>query len=207
MSVAFRSDSSVAQFQEDPFTRDWPEAAAIDALFRYCVGRFLAICRNEPRNWLTKGDLLAILGQILRVELPSHGLPACAVHVGFTHSHPLKQELSGKHQRTTQVIDLVLVMPQTIHWVSETRWDAELAMIASIKRGHEHLGEIRNDLTRLAAIKGRIAGLLCYLVVMGYHDEPNQIELVIQAAHEQGIAYLGDNYTSLTTPVIQEKLL
>ena len=82
-----------------------------------------------------------------------------------------------------------------------------LSVIASIKRGHEPIGEIRDDLAKLAAIKARIAGLLCYLVVMGYHDEPNQVEAVEQAAKEFGISYLGDNYTSLAEPVRQEKLL
>ena len=207
MSADFRYDSSVAQFQDNPFTRDWPASAAIDALFRYCVGRFLALCRNDPRNWLTEGDLQAMLGQLLRDELPSHGLPACAVHLGYTHSIPIKQEQSSKHPRTMQTADLVLVMPQTIHWTSETRWDAELAVIASIKRGHEHLGEIRDALAKLAAARERNVELLCYLVVMGYHDEPNQIEAVDQAAKELGIAYLGDNFTSLAAPVRQEKLL
>lgn len=207
MSAVFRYDPSVAQFQDNPFTRDWPESAAIDALFRYCVGRFLALCRNDPRNWLTEGDLQTMLGQILRDELPSHGLPACAVHLGYTHSIPTRQEQSSKHQRSTQAVDLVLVMPQTIQWTSDTKWDAELALVASIKRGHEHIGEIRDDLARLAAIREKSAGLLCYLVVMGYHDEANQIEAVEQAAQELDIAYLGDNYTSLAEPVRQEKLL
>lgn len=207
MSAAFRYDSSIAQFQDNPFTRDWPESAAIDALFRYCVGRFLAFCCNDPRNWLTEGDLQAMLVQLLRDELPSHGLPACAVHLGYTHFIPIKQEQSNKHPRIAQAVDLVLVLPQTIHWTSETKWDAELAVIASIKRGHEHLGVIRDDLAKLAAIKERIAGLLCYLVVMGYHDEANQIEIVKQSAQELGIAYLGDNYTNLAAPVRQEKLL
>jgi hypothetical protein len=207
MNTAFRYESSVAQFQENPFTREWPESTAIDALFRYCVERLLTYCRNAPLNWLTEGDLQALLCQILRDELPRHGLPACAVHLGYIHSTPIRQEQPCKHQRIIQMIDLVLVIPQTIRWTNETRWEAELSVIASIKRGHEHIAEIRDELIKLTAIKGGISGLMRYLVVMGYQDTANQIEQVKQSAQASGIAYIGDNYSSMTEPVTQEKLL
>lgn len=207
MSTAFRYESSVAQFQENPFTRDWPESTAIDALFRYCVERFLSNCRSDPLSWLTENDLQVMLCQLLRDELPSHGLPECAVHVGYSHCILNKPEQPSKQLRGASTLDLVLVAPQSIHWTSEARWEAQLAAVASIKRGHAHLREIREDLQKLTAIKETNPGVLSYLIVMGYQDQPNQIEAVEHTAQELGITYLGDNYTRLIEPVRQEKLL
>jgi hypothetical protein len=207
MGTAFRYDSSVAQFQENPFTRDWPEPASIDALFRYCVERFFAVCKSDPRSWLTEGDLQTLLGQLLREELPRHGLPACAVHVGFSLPTPVKQEQSGKHPRSAPAFDLVLVIPQTIHWVNDSRWEVELALIASVKRTYIHALENSEELVRMAGLREKNPGLLRYLVVMGYHDDVSLIEAVERAALAKDITYLGDNYTGLVTPVRQEKLL
>ena len=67
-----------------------------------------------------------MLGQLLRDELPGHGLPAYAVHLGYSHSLLIKQEQSHKHSHSALAVDLVLVLPQTIHWSNDTRWDAEL---------------------------------------------------------------------------------
>lgn len=204
MSVTNWYDSPVAQFQDNPLTKNWPEPAAIDALFRYCVRRFFSLCQADPRTWLTEADLHALLAQTLHEELPGHGLPSCAVHLGYSLAAPSKAD---GQKKPGQPLDLVLVIPETIHWEADNKSEAALALIAAVKLGHEPVGVLREELTRLSATQEKLHGLPGYLVVMGFHDEQNAIDTISQAAREAGITYLGDNYTSLANPVTQAKLL
>lgn len=206
MSAVYRFESPVAQFPENPLTRSWPEPNAVDALFRYCVKRFIELCHADPRTWLTSDDLRSLLSQILREELPSHGLPACAVHLSYPGGTGTKLE-STRQVRSNQALDLVLVVPDTIHWDANAKSEAALVLAAAIRLGHETSTNTLDDISHLAALKDKMPGLLVYLVVMGYQDEQETIEELTRACAEAGVTMLGDNYTRTGEIIRQDKLL
>ncbi|MHB9034168.1 MAG: hypothetical protein ACYC6L_14105 [Anaerolineae bacterium] len=206
MSAVYRFESPIAQFPENPLTRNWPEPTAIDALFRYCVKRFIDICHADPRSWLTSDDLRSLLAQTLREELPSHGLPACSVHLSYPVGALSKPE-AAKLSRSSQLLDLVLVVPDTIHWDANSKSEAALVLASTIHLGYEHTAAILDDIAYLAALRAKLPGLLVYLVVMGFQDEQETIDALNQACTDAGVTLLGDNYTRLGESVHQEKLL
>jgi len=206
MNAVNQFDSPVAQFPENPFTRNWPEPVAVDALFRYCVKRFTDLCRSNPRLWLTSDDLRSLLAQILRDELPSHGLPAYAVHLGYPAVTEAKQDV-GKQPKHNQLLDLVLVLPETIHWTTNNKSELMLSLAALVWLGFDIQVNEREDILRLAALKERMPHILCYLVVMGFQDPQEAVEELAKTAQDAGVVLLGDNYTGLPDNIRQEKLL
>ena len=205
MNAGHRFESPIAQFQENPLTRSWPEPAAVAALFRYCVKRFIDLCLANPRIWLTSDDLRSLLAQILREELPSHGLPASAVHLGYPVATILKQDTSKF--RHNQPLDLVLVIPDTIHWDAHNKAEAVLTLAAAVRMGFDAQGGGREAISHLTLLKEKLPSIQCYLVVMGFQDSQENIEALKQAAAEADIVLLGDNYTGLAELISQEKLL
>ena len=205
MNVVNRFESSIVQFPENPFARNWPEPAAVDALFRYCVRRTMDVCLSNPRLWLTSDDLRSLLAQVLREELPSHGLPAYAVHLGYPFASDAKSD--SKSPRHRQVLDLVLVLPETIQWEASNRQNAAIALAAAVKLGFDIQGADRELISRLAALRGKMPDILCYLVVMGFQDTQEAIDTLTRAAQEAGLTLLCDNYTGLADDIRQEKLL
>lgn len=205
MSSANRFDSPVAQFMDNPLTRSWPEPAALDAFFRYCVRRFMDRCLAEPRAWLTQADLSGLLSEILREELPRHGMPAYAAHLDYVPAEQQRLE-TARLPRVGNPLDIVLVVPGTIQR-DLGKYDAALALGAVVRLGFTPFTSIKDDLTRLAAMQDKSHGVLFYLVVMGHQDNQPDIELATQEAAKLNIALLGENYTGLQEPVRQGRLL
>ncbi len=206
MSAGHQFESPIAQFQENPFTRNWPEPAAVDALFRYCVKRFTDVCLADPRIWLTSDDLRSLLAQILREELPSHGLPAYAIHLGYSAALIPKPDAT-KPVRHNHSLDLVLLMPDTIHWDANNKAEAVLAVAAAVQMGFDAPGSGRENIARLAALKKKLPETLCYLVAVGFQDSEEAIEALKQTAAAANIVLLSANYTGLADLVRQDKLL
>ncbi|NLV73617.1 MAG: hypothetical protein GXY52_02875 [Chloroflexi bacterium] len=196
-------ETSVAQFTTSPFTRAWPEAVALDAFFRYCVKRFHDFCRANPRAWLTEADLQSLLAGILREELPRHGLPAHAVHQGY--SVALRPE--GAKTARSIVINISLLIPDTVQHQPEQRGLGVLSLAAAVRYGSGPSARLESSLQQLASLRSCYSQSLLYLVVMAYAEETAMGERAQQAAQAADITLLYDNYRGLAEPVQQERLL
>lgn len=194
MSKGPRYDTPIARFADSTGNWAWPESSAIDALLRQATRQLFAICRADYRGWLSEGDLHAMLYTLLRQELPSHGLPACAVHLGYPCRLPTLGDAAKPRSRRTRPVDLVMVVPQTIHLGRGRRWEGALAVAAEVKRGYERQREIKDDLAKLAAIRNTWPDILSYLIIMGYRNSQEDISAVERAAQAAGVTLLGDNY-------------
>ena len=146
-----RYGSSIARFRGQDIVA-WPGGRAIDALLRECARLLFRECQADYRTWLSEADLQCIFYAILRRELPAHGIPARAAHAAYPFKMPtLQSEKLGKRDRTLPV-DMILVVPDTVHIVRGRRWTGDIAAALELKRGFERRREIRGDLANLAAI-------------------------------------------------------
>ena len=200
-------DSSIAQFDESLELAAWPEARAIDALFRECARLLFTSCRADYRAWLSEPDLQSMLFAILRRELPAHGLPACAVHAGYPCRLPAERiSESGGRSRTIRM-DVIVVVPRTIHRLRGRRWEGELSVAAKVKRGYERLREISRDLAKLAAIRAAFPKAQTYMIVMGYHGRHEHIAAADRAAKALDVTLLHDNYWGQVERIDQPELV
>jgi hypothetical protein len=199
--------SSVARFESAPEVGAWPAPQAVDALLREAARLLFALCRADHRAWFSEADLQCLYYTILRRELPAHGLPACAVHADYACKLPTEQSLKLGKQGPWQVVDLILVIPHTIHRVRGRRWAGELAAALEIKRGHERLREIKDDLAKLALLREAWPNVLVYMIIMGYHSKPEDVAAVERAARAFNVPLLSDNTWGVAEKAAQPELV
>jgi hypothetical protein len=211
MSDPEHLESAIAHFRTLPETEWWPQAEALDALIREAARLLFALCRADQRAWLSEGDLQGMLYAIFQRELPAHGLPASAVHASYPFQLTQKPtvQLGQKRpprERRTRPVDLVLVVPQTIHTVRGRRWAGEMVAAIELKRGYKRHREIREDLQKLAAIHESWPQIQPYMLIMGYRNSQEDIAAVNRMALQAGVTLLGDNYWAQPGQVAQLEL-
>ena len=193
MPATERYGSSIAQFSSSDSGR-WPGERAIGALVRECARLLFEECQADYCTWLSEADLQCLFYVVLRRELLAGGIPACAAHAAYPFKIPLLQsEKLGRRDRTLPV-DVILVVPDTVHIVRGRRWTGDVEAAIEIKRGFERKREIRGDLANLAAIHEAWPQIEPYMLIMGYHSDPEDIAAVERAAAAAGVALLCDNY-------------
>jgi hypothetical protein len=194
MSTSEQPQSPIAEFRGRIVNRAWPRPAALDALLREAVRILFAQCHSDYRSWLSVSDLRSGLYAVLQRELPSYGIPACAVHSEYSLKLPRERmEAIGRRGRVVAV-DLAIVVPSTIRLVQGRHWQAELAAAMEIKRSCERYDEIKIALDKLAALRDAAAPLQVYLVLMGYRNKQEHIAATVRAAAQMNIPLLYDNY-------------
>gem|GEM_PF-1885940 len=217
MSDPEHLESAIAHFRSLPDTEWWPQAEALDALIREAARLLFALCRADQRAWLSESDLQGMLYAILQRELPSHGLPTSAIHASYPFQLPHKPtaqvgqkraapERRPARERRTLPVDLVLVVPQTIHTVRGRRWAGEMVAAIELKRGYKRHREIKDDLQKLAVIRETWPQIQPYLLVMGYHSRQEDMAAVNRMALQAGVTLLGDNYWAQPGQVAQLEL-
>lgn len=207
MSDSDQHDSSVARFRNPPETGRWPHPPVVDALIRECSRILFAQCRADFRAWLSESDLQSMLYAILRRELPAHGLPARAVHVGFRCRLSPEQASRLERKGNTLPVDLILAVPHTIRILRGRRWEAGVAVVAQVKRGYERQREIRDDLAKLAVLRQAWPDAQAYMIIMGYRSKQEDIGAVQRATQAAGIPLLNDNYWESQKSISQRELV
>lgn len=186
--------SSIARFTGPLPDRPWPQPEAIDALLRQCCQLLFGHCRADHRSWLSESDLRSLLYATLQRELPSYGIPSCALHSNYPIKQtPERMEELGRRGRVLHV-DLALVVPSTIRSLRGRHWEADLAAVIVVKRGCTRLREIRAALDKLASLRITHAKSQSLMVIMGYRSKQEKLASAKRAAERAEIPLLLDNY-------------
>jgi hypothetical protein len=212
VSSSEQPQSPIAEFRGRLSNRAWPRPAALDALLRECVRILFAQCHGDYRTWLSVSDLRSELYTVLQRELPSYGIPACAVHSEYSFRLARERmEAIGRRGRAVAV-DLAIVVPSTIRLVQGRHWEAELAAAMEIKRSCERYDEVKIALDKLAALRDAQAPVQVYLILMGYRNKQEHLAAAVRAAAQMNIPLLYDNYwgpddAAMGHPVDQPELV
>jgi hypothetical protein len=199
--------SSIAQFKEPREGIPWPAPRAIERLLLDCAEQLFTQCRADFRRWLSESDLQSLLYTIVRRELPAHGIASCAVHTGYPIKLPEEVIKRLKKRGKLLPVDLVLVVPGTIHLLRGRRWEAQLAAVIEVKRGCERYREVRADLDKLAAIREHYPDVLPSMVLMGFRNSQEDLAAISHTAADLDIPLLYDNYWSRDERIDQNELI
>lgn len=199
--------SSIAQFKEPHEGSPWPAPRAIEGLLLECAEQLFMQCRADYRRWLSESDLQSLLYAILRRELPAHGIASCAVHTGYPVKLPDDVIKRLKKRGKLLPVDMVLVVPGTIHLLRGRRWEAQLKAVIEVKRGCERFREVKADLDKLAAIRERYPDVVPSMVLMGFRNSQEDLSAVIHAAEGLDIPLLCDNYWGRDARIDQHELV
>ena len=185
----------------------WISPGALEALVHQCAQKLFAVCREDPRTWLSEADLQAIFYAILWQDFPAHGLPVWALHVGYPCRLPsAEMERLGRRGRAVPV-NLGIVFPQSVRLLSRRRWQARLRAALEIKRGYERYREIKDDLAKLAAIQRTWPEVQVWMIIMGYRSPHEDASAIRHLAQSMGVPLLGDNYWGKDRRIEQRELL
>ncbi|MHB0857904.1 MAG: hypothetical protein ACYC5M_10075 [Anaerolineae bacterium] len=164
---------------------------AVEALLRNAAAQLFSRCRSDRHLWLSEPDLQCLLYAILQQELAARGISGAALHADYACRVP-PSDTAPRRGRTLPV-DLILVLPETIHPLRSRRWSAQALAVVEVKRGFERHREIREDLAKLVTVRKAWLDVLACLVVMGYRNRLEDIAAVERSAEAGGVLLLGDN--------------
>lgn len=186
---------------------DWLDAEELDDLVSRCARILFALCRADHRGWMSESDLQCLFHHIARKELAAQGLHASAVHADYVFRLQSSGDQGADPIERAIPVDIALVVPESIHILRGRHWEARVASIIEVKRGHERHREIEHDLAKLATIAEARPHLRPHMLVMGYRSKLEDMAIVERMAHAHDILLLHDNYWGMTTRPSQLELV
>jgi len=166
----------------------------VNDLVERCAHILFALCRADYRGWMSESDLQCMFHNIARKELAARGLHASAVHADYVFRISLADRQTQESVERAIPVDVALVVPESIRILRGRHWEADVAAIIEVKRGHERHREIEHDLQNLATIVEEQPHVQAHMLIMGYRSKLEDMAIAERMAQALDIPLLHDNY-------------